>query len=594
MRLTELFTGKTNNQNSSQTGKLQSAGNMADVNRQIRSFVPGQTISGEIVGRNGNEVQIRLSDELVLNARIDQNINLELGKNLTFEIKSNGNTLMLSPLFTNVATDVNVLKALDMAGLPVNNNTIKMTGQMMEAGLSVNRTALQQIYREINSFPEADVADIVNLHKLQLPVTEENVSQMASYRNLTYQLTDAMGTVLELIPGAVSDMLSEGNLQGAVGLYQELFLAVMENGEGNPQMSLDGEALVHLQPGQDMPEEGLQQGLLAENAGKEMQAAADLLTDGMAQENHTGTQNHAVMHPEAAMPENPSGQEMSIPEQTRTELAQQFSQVLEELNLTPEENRMFAAQLKEFAQGTAGSEQLFALAEKLLQAAGHSGQERKVMQEVFGTKAFQNLLTERLRSLWTIRPEEVGTPEKVNEVYRRISRQLSSLAQALDAGGQSGSGAFRAVANMSQNIDFLQQLNQMYAYVQLPLRMQQGETHGDLYVYANRKNLASREGQVSALLHLDMENLGPVDVYVAMQSAKVTTQFYVQDEETLDFLEGHMDLLTERLKKRGYDCGFSMSIRRKDNEQAGNKGLHPILEQDRGILLSQYAFDVRT
>ena len=54
------------------------------------------------------------------------------------------------------------------------------------------------------------------------------------------------------------------------------------------------------------------------------------------------------------------------------------------------------------------------------------------------------------------------------------------------------------------------QINQTYAYIQLPLHLRQGEHKtGELFVYTNKKNLAGRDGRVSALLHLDMEHLGP-------------------------------------------------------------------------------------
>ena len=134
----------------------------------------------------------------------------------------------------------------------------------------------------------------------------------------------------------------------------------------------------------------------------------------------------------------------------------------------------------------------------------------------------------------------------------------------------------------------------MYAYVQLPLRLNGSEAHGDLYVYTNRRNLAGKDGKISALLHLDMKHLGPVDVYVALQNTKVSTKFYVRDENMLDFLADHMDLLTGRLQKRGYDCSFSMTTRGEQTEKDSVGGLAPLLEQEKGIMLSQYAFDVRT
>ena len=179
-------------------------------------------------------------------------------------------------------------------------------------------------------------------------------------------------------------------------------------------------------------------------------------------------------------------------------------------------------------------------------------------------------------------------------MYRRLDRQLRSLGSALEDAGQTGSTAYRAVSSMSQNIDFLQQLNQMYTYVQLPLRLQQRDAQGELYVYTNKKKLASPDGTVSALLHLDMEHLGPVDVHVSLKGSRVNTRFYLRDDEMIDFMSQHMDVLTGRLQKRGYDCSFSMTLREKGESESTKGGLEPVLRQNKGIMLSHYAFDVRT
>ena len=55
-----------------------------------------------------------------------------------------------------------------------------------------------------------------------------------------------------------------------------------------------------------------------------------------------------------------------------------------------------------------------------------------------------------------------------------------------------------------------------------------------------------------------------------------------------------MDLLTSRLSKRGYECSCSMSVRESGTGEEEKSGLAPVLNQEKGILLSQYAFDVRT
>lgn len=561
MKLTDLFSAKTNIENSTQPLRDQPV-RITDGARQLQSLTPGQTLQGEVVSRKGSEVQLRLGDDMLLNARVDKSIHLDLGRLLTFEVKNNGAALTLSPLFTNVATDVTTLKALDMAGLPVNDSTVAMTEGLMKAGLPVSREELQQVYREIISFSEKPLADIVNLHRLQLPVNEANLEQMAAYRNLTYQLGNAMDTVLSLLPSAAEKMVAEGENQAAVSLYRELFAALAE-----PAGSLPAEA------------EGFQ---------------GETLNDGavMTHEEQT-VKGVSVPSQEAStgiLQEEPPVEQLPL---TDTEMVQVFreepggaaGEVAEQKGEDAEAIRLLNEQLRAFSRGETDGAGLLAVAKQLLKP------ER--MSAILKNREFQGLLGEQLRRLWSIRPEDVAEPEKVSELYRRLDRQLSGITRALEEGGQAQSGACKAAVTMSGNIDFLQQLNQMYAYVQLPLQLRQGRAHGDLYVYTNKKSLASADGRVSALLHLDMEHLGPVDVYVTLQNTKVNTRFYVQDEEMLEFLEQHMELLTERLSRRGYDCSYAMTAD-SAAEGEGRRGLAPLLQQERGLVLSQYAFDVRT
>ena len=231
-----------------------------------------------------------------------------------------------------------------------------------------------------------------------------------------------------------------------------------------------------------------------------------------------------------------------------------------------------------------------ALLKQILSQALMQGDD-ELLKSVLGNKEVQKFLTDRMQEQWLITPEEVADEGKVDELYQRLNRQLKGIMNAFENAEQTSQAAYRTTTNLSNNIDFLHQFNQMYTYVQLPLKLQQGQAHGDLYVYTNKKNLAAKEGQISALLHLDMEHLGPVDVYVAMNALKVNTKFYVQDDAMLDFLEGHMDLLTARLNKRGYDCSFDMQVR--NSEDKLNSGIHPVLEQQGSVPLVQYAFDMR-
>lgn len=615
MKLSQLFGGEKHIEENNHTTQPQSA-RTADVNRQIRSLVPGQTIRGEVVTRNGSEIQIRLSEDMVLNARVDQSINLEPGQNVTFEVRSNRGSLSLSPLFTNVAADVNVMKALDMAGLPVNETSVAMTEQLMKAGLSVNRNMLHQVYREVNSFPGAEVSDVVNLHRLGMPVNEANMQQMASYRNLSHQLIDGMNTVLETLPRAIGDMLFKGDFQGAAELYR-VFVPMMTEGAETLQPGASAEGAMAAPAGTTETPEGTMSaplgsaetqaspaGVSAENVTKQIFLAAEAEMAGLPEEG-TGPSDMKNMEEGRALQASGPGDavagmpgeeqsRMSSGENDIQKAIQEFVRAADQMQFSTHETELFAARLKSIGTGELPAGQLFQMASELLQAAEDRPESRHILQSLLGGKEFGRLLAGQMKEQWTIRPEEVAKPEQVEELYNRLNRQLKTLTDALGARGQENSAAFKAATTLSQNLDFMNQMNQVYTYVQLPLQLQHADAHGELYVYTNKRSLAQNNGQISALLHLDMENLGPLDVYVTLQETKVNTKFYVADESVLDFLELHMDLLTERLQKRGYDCQCTLSARDAESGGELNSGLAPILRQDGGMLLSQYAFDVRT
>lgn len=518
--------------------------NTEQVNRQIRALVPGQTLRGEVVSREGNNAQIRLLQDVLVDAKVDADIRLELGQNITFQVKNNGQTLNLSPLFTNMATEGTVLKALDMASLPVNENTVAMTKQLMDAGLPIDKNTLQQIWHESNAFPDAEILDLVNLHKVELPVTEENITQMASYRNLTHQLTAGIAETGESLTNMLQGLVESGDIEQAATIYSEVLeLLAFEDAAGETvtgQQQTEG----------PLPEPGVDVTVTPEEA------------------------EQMPVKPSATAPEAVPGQKTIIEEPTET--ASGNGQTIKE---------------NPGAEKTQEAPQLQNL-QKLLKQ-GLETKDIPLLRSILHNSKVAELPAKLLADRWSIKPEDVESPEKVEELYQKLGKQLKGLSNLLEENGQRGSSAYQNVTNLSQNVDFLQQINQTYAYIQLPLHLRQGEHKtGELFVYTNKKNLARKDGQVSALLHLDMEHLGPLDVYVTLKDTKVSTKFYVQNDAILDYLEANMDVLTERLQKRGYDCKCETTLRTELQQTA--QAMAPLLKTEGSVPVAQYAFDVRT
>ena len=518
--------------------------NTEQVNRQIRALVPGQTLRGEVVSREGNNAQIRLLQDVLVDAKVDADIRLELGQNITFQVKNSGQTLNLSPLFTNMATEGTVLKALDMASLPVNENTVAMTKQLMDAGLPIDKNTLQQIWHESNAFPDAEILDLVNLHRVELPVTEENITQMASYRNLTHQLTAGIAETGESLTNMLQGLVESGDIEQAATIYSEVLeLLAFEDAAGETvtgQQQTEG----------PLPEPGVDVTVTPEEA------------------------EQMPVKPSATAPEAVPGQKTIIEEPTET--ASGNGQTIKE---------------NPGAEKTQEAPQLQNL-QKLLKQ-GLETKDIPLLRSILHNSKVAELPAKLLADRWSIKPEDVESPEKVEELYQKLGKQLKGLSNLLEENGQRGSSAYQNVTNLSQNVDFLQQINQTYAYIQLPLHLRQGEHKtGELFVYTNKKNLARKDGQVSALLHLDMEHLGPLDVYVTLKDTKVSTKFYVQNDTILDYLEANMDVLTERLQKRGYDCKCETTLRTELQQTA--QAMAPLLKTEGSVPVAQYAFDVRT
>jgi hypothetical protein len=216
--------------------------------------------------------------------------------------------------------------------------------------------------------------------------------------------------------------------------------------------------------------------------------------------------------------------------------------------------------------------------------------------EVFKSEPFKALVKDSFQNRWTITPNEVSTEGKVQEFYEKLARETSKLSKMIndainESGLDSNSIQAKSASNMSENIEFMNQVNHMMNYVQLPLKLSDSQAHGDLYVYANKKHLARKDGMLTAFLHLDMDNLGSVDVSIALQTDKneVTTKFYL-DEDVIALVEAHKDELVNRLAKKGYQCKTVLL------EKGEDKTVIDHLEEQvsgQNSLIGYQSFDIR-
>jgi len=552
---------------------------------EIRNLKPGQTIQGTVVSRNGNSVQIELAQDFAINAKIDKSVNLALGQMMSFEIKANSNTFMsLAPLYTNTANTATILRALTAAGLPETSANIEMVARMMEEGMPIDKDSILNMSRMILDFPGQNPTSIIQMTKLELPVTTENIKQFEHYQNASHQILGSAETIIEELPQTFTTLLNEGQGERALVFYSTVIDIFTDSGVEDGMVTLQPTGEEAARADEPAVQTTSQ---TAENTGNAASGeTAQLANAPLADLPEDASMTGQAANTSAAVLEESAQGVRQEPVLTQNQW-EQLGDTLKELGV----DEQTAEQIK---NGELPTKDVLQLIRHLISGAQKKEAPDQALQRFLGGNEFKELLKDQIGRQWMIEPKDVADKKQVEQLYERIREQTARLSQALETAGKGDAPVARSVQNLQSNVDFMNQMNHLYTYVQLPLKMLGNNAHGDLYVYTNKKNLAARDGQVSALLHLDMEHLGPLDVYVTLKDKQVSTNFTVMDDGILDLIEKNIAILNKRLEGRGYSLNAKMHVKEEAGEEEESSIMQTLLHQQKNIsVLSRTSFDMR-
>ena len=579
----------------------------------LKSMSPGETLQGEVISVNGNEVTLKIADNAVVSAKLEQSMNVAVGQKMMFEISNNSNgQVALRALFTNLAQEQLATNALQMAGIETNGQTAQMISGLMKEGMPIDMQTLQSVYHDIIKYPETDQSLLVHMHKIGMETTPQNVEQFQALVNYEERVAGTINELIHEIPGELKNMAQKGDMAKVMAVTQELVSLISEHEamttpEGMQSTVLSGEVTTESVNGQNGDIQNTAAGNNAEGAvasqtGEEATVQQSAMDKALAAlEEALNPQNQAYTLADG----DENGQIPNALTGTTGEDATVLSANDKILSgvLTKAEYTELANALEQsgFSKETVAlvkngnlplNELFTALKAEL------AGKDAAVAGKLWDNQAFSKLMTKQLQSAWLLDPAEVENGKNVTDFYNRINQQVNSVISSMSQSLAESSVLTQSLQQFQENVDFLNNLNQFMPYVQLPLKMNGHSATGDLIVYADKKSLAAGKDTVSAALHLDMQHLGMVDVFVKMQDKNVTTDFCLENEETLNFIAEHIDMLSERLERRGYNLNTQMKV--KDTKMSLKED---ILPQTPGSNLSVnsrgegataiYRFDVR-
>ena len=545
----------------------------------LNEMSKGMIFEGTVSSVRGNQVKLALSNGQQILARLAGKFSFEQGQSVFFQVKNNdGGTIEIKPYTVDgEGANLTLMDALKAAGLPVDGINLSMVNKMMEEQMPIDKTSLNQMYQLVQDNKDINVTTLVELKRLGIEINQVNAAQFENYANDKQAITIAMDSLIDELPNALS--AEDLSMYKLVTQARDILNIVTE---GLPE-----EAFISSEASDMSQPEAIMRDNQSAPVVKKHFNIAELFeslnsVSGESQDIHTTQKiNNAPAIDTILLQENET--------KSNTIGFLLSDKQIEELN---EQVRMLLPNLQENNISLYSEDSsVVGILNDIKSMLENTPANADTLRHLFSGEAFKLMLKEALEQQWMIKPGDLEkNPKKLDGLYDKIEKQITNMEIILKTSGVVNPKAEALADNIRGNIEFMNQINEAYTYVQVPLKMNEKNASGQLYVYTNKKSMSNPDKELSAFLHLDLEHLGGTDVSIKMLHRKVTTNFYLDSDESYALVKQFLPVLEKRLQDKGYNCELNVNSGSKQmNFVAGflKKDLPPTGQVHR------YSFDIR-
>lgn len=545
----------------------------------LNEMSKGMIFEGTVSSVRGNQVKLALSNGQQILARLAGKFSFEQGQSVFFQVKNNdGGTIEIKPYTVDgEGANLTLMDALKSAGLPVDGINLSMVNKMMEEHMPIDKTSLNQMYQLVQDNKDINVTTLVELKRLGIEINQVNAAQFENYANDKQAITIAMDSLIDELPNALS--AEDLSMYKLVTQARDILNIVTEG--------LTEEAFISSEASDMSQYETIMRDNQSAPVVKKHFNIAELFeslnsVSGESQDIHTTQKiNNAPVTDTILLQENET--------KSNTIGFLLSDKQIEELN---EQVRMLLPNLQENNISLYSEDSsVVGILNDIKSMLENTPANADTLRHLFSGEAFKLMLKEALEQQWMIKPGDLEkNPKKLDGLYDKIEKQITNMEIILKTSGVVNPKAEALADNIRGNIEFMNQINEVYTYVQVPLKMNEKNASGQLYVYTNKKSMSNPDKELSAFLHLDLEHLGGTDVSIKMLHRKVTTNFYLDSDESYALVKQFLPVLEKRLQDKGYNCELNVNSGSKQmNFVAGflKKDLPPTGQVHR------YSFDIR-
>ncbi len=579
----------------------------------------GQVVKGQILDHRYNEIKIQLEpSKQILNAKLSGDVPLAIGQEARFIVTEEGSDrLVMKYIPESISpSDTTIQKALTASGLPMNDRNRAIVEVLLKHTMPVDKQTLQTLVRLSHTNREASPLTLVLMYKNNLPMTSANIRQFEAYQNgssrLMNDIHDITTGLSELLQAPMSSLNQE-----APALKASLPVEAEQASSQVAKLLIDPDStseLLEASPNTLNKALKMNDGLLdillgnsklssiaSDHPTSELTSLFEQLQQGtMSREDFLSHIKALYPDIEQRLPTDPNQMLPTWSKEVESALLKQLAHIIDQQKpisglLNPKELASLAELLRsdpslshiaeQVMEGTITTRDFALTLKNSLPAMDGS-----IAEKLLASPEYQTLLEKAFHDKWTITPEKLTDKEAIKELYESLLEDMERLSALTNEIPMKEEARLQEpIKNLQENLRFMQDLNGLYTYLQLPVQLRNQDVHSELYVFTKKKAMQNKE-ELSVLLHLDMTNLGSMNIHIRMNHNNIQAKFFIEDDDAQSLVSEYMPSLTDALTKKGYNFHSEVNQSYKKLDFSKDFIEDNISEGD----VRRYSFDIRT
>lgn len=579
----------------------------------MENIKPGDVFYGEITDIRNMNVTILLDDGQQVNAYMQQALGLNIGDKINFQVKSmSDNQIVIRPYQNNDISMELINRSLLASGLKLNDKNSDIVRSLIQHEQPIDKQTIIDILKSVNLYGIENLDEIVEMKKHGIAVNQDNLNQYQKYINNNYQLSNSIVNFQNEMVHFFDKM--NGNSKSEIISFLDNLNQILDalsdekttadinntnNSKENLQNNIQNSERIEKSNGQN--NEPMNKSIIEpmleqsnELVNNEVDGSIKVLNGKLEgkiddQLNTDKNQNSNLLN--TVMKDTAENFADSI--QKNAAAAQQD---LHSNNNTDIKNQIITD--KESINKLLSNETLNL--NKIVTYLKNNDIDQYDLAQLLKNDNFKKVIKKEIKDHLFIDLEKVNNPNRSQDLQNEVNKVYKKLENLMDEVNQFSQDNKEAASmndlakNIKNNLSFMNEMNQINSFLQLPLKMTSGkEANGDLYVFRRNKKKADPADTVSAFLHLDLENLGATDVDIRMTKRNVKTTFIMNNSDSQRLIEQHIGELKNALEKKGYQ----IMVEVKENVSKNDKptAIDYLTQKDeKAISVKRYTLDIRT